>query len=170
VQRAAALDDDAGYVPDPHLLHARIAYLAARSGQLHALHDALGRLAFPTEPPATLPADIVPVAAAQTERRLIEAFGTLDRALQALDGQITYQRQHGQGASGTEADLLTTARTALDRLTTATIPLDENEIRARLQQAMARPAPLPEPAAPAAHHETHIQAQAAGPSTPGIHR
>ncbi|WP_239769010.1 hypothetical protein [Streptomyces sp. CL12-4] len=176
-QRAATLDDDADYLADPRLLHARIAYLSARHGQVHALHDALGRLAFPTEHPAALPAAVVPVAAAQTDRRLIEAFGTLDRALPALDGQITYQRQHGPDASGTEADLLTTARTALDRLTTAVVPLDENEIRARLQQAMARPAPLPEPApaapapaAPAAHHETHIQAQAAGPSTPGIHR
>jgi hypothetical protein len=75
---------------------------------------------------------------------------------------------------------MTTARTALDRLTTAVVPLDENEIRARLQQAMARPAPQPEPApagpaptdpaARAAHHESHAQARAAGPSTPGIHR
>jgi hypothetical protein len=53
------------------------------------------------------------------------------------DGQITYQRQQPvptrrQDASATEADLLTTARTALDRLTTAVVPLDENEIRARL--------------------------------------
>ncbi|MER7195655.1 hypothetical protein [Streptomyces flaveolus] len=83
------------WLADPRLLHARIAYLSARHGQLHALHDALGRLAFPTEPPATLPAAVVPVAAAQTERRLLEAFGTLNRAAQALDGQITYQRQHG---------------------------------------------------------------------------
>ncbi|WP_225638568.1 hypothetical protein [Streptomyces solaniscabiei] len=177
-QRAATLDDDADYLADPRLLHARIAYLSARLGQLHALHDALGRLAFPTDPPATLPADLVPVAAAQTERRLIEAFGTLDRAAQGLDGQITYQRQHGPDASGTEADLLTAAREALDRLTTAVVPLDENEIRARLQQAMARPAPQPEPApagpaptlAPAAHDARHVQAQAAGPSTPGLHR
>ncbi|MFJ3213564.1 hypothetical protein [Streptomyces flaveolus] len=177
-QRAATLDDDADYLADPRLLHARIAYLSARHGQVHALHDALGRLAFPTEPPATLPADVVPVAAAQTERRLIEAFGTLDRAAQALDGQITYQRQHGPDASGTEADLLTTARETLNRLTTAVVPLDENEIRARLKQAMARPAPQPAPApagpaptapaARAAHHESH--AQAAGPGTPGIHR
>ncbi|MFJ3214130.1 hypothetical protein [Streptomyces flaveolus] len=161
-------------------MHARIAYLSARLGQLHVLHDALGRLAFPTEPPAPLPADVVPVAAAQTERRLLEAFGTLDRATQALDGQITYQHQHGPDASGTEAELLTTARTALDRLTTAVVPLDENEIRARLQQAMARPTPQPDPApagpaptaptALAARHETHAQARAASPSTPGIHR
>jgi hypothetical protein len=66
----------------------------------------------------------VPVAAAQTERRLIEAFGTLDRAVHALGGQITYQRQHGPGASATEADPVTTARTALDRLTTMVVPLD----------------------------------------------
>ncbi|MEU3664325.1 hypothetical protein AB0E77_32000 [Streptomyces sp. NPDC032940] len=175
-QRAATLDDDADYLADPRLLHARIAYLSARHGQVHALHDALGRLAFPTEPLATLPAAVVPVAAAQTERRLIEAFGTLDRAAQALDGQITYQRQHGPDASGTEADLLTTARTALDRLTTTVVSLDENEIRARLKQAMARPTPQPDPApagpAPAdrAAHESHAQARAAGPGTPGIHR
>ncbi|MEU0853104.1 hypothetical protein ABZ387_34965 [Streptomyces flaveolus] len=145
-QRAATLDDDADHLADPRLLHARIAYLSARLGQVHALHDALGRLAFPTEPPATLPEGLTAVAAAQTERRLIEAFGTLDRAAQALDGQITYQRQHGPDASGTEADLLTTARTALDRYTTMVVPLDENEIRARLKQAMARPAPQPDPA------------------------
>ncbi|MER6847019.1 hypothetical protein AB0A81_26430 [Streptomyces flaveolus] len=180
-QRAATLEDDADYLADPRLLHAHIAYLSARHGQLHALHDALGRLAFPTEPPATLPADVVPVAAAQTERRIIEAFGTPDRAAQALDGQITYQRQHGPDAPGTEADLLTTARTALDRLTTTVVPLDENEIRARLKQAMARPAPQPDPApagpapdapaARAAHHDPHAQAQTAGPAAaPGIHR
>ncbi|MET7276493.1 hypothetical protein ABZS59_35855 [Streptomyces flaveolus] len=145
-QRAAALDDDADYLADPRLLHARIAYLSARLGQLHALHDALGRLAFPTEPPATLPAAVVPVAAAQTERRLIEAFGTLDRAVQALDGQITYQRQHGPDASGTEADLLTTARTALDRYTTMVVPLDENEIR----PASSRPWHAP-PLSPTPH-------------------
>ncbi|MER7720860.1 hypothetical protein ABTX99_28615 [Streptomyces flaveolus] len=179
-QRAATLDNDADYLADPRLLHARIAYLSARHGQLHALHDALGRLAFPTEPPATLPADLVPVAAAQTARRLIEAFGTLDRAAQALDGKITYQRQHGPDAPGTEADLLTTARTALDCLTTTVVPLDENEIRTRLKQAMARPTPQPDPApaspaptapaARAAHHESHVQARAAGPATPGIYR
>ncbi|MCG8971511.1 hypothetical protein [Streptomyces sp. CL12-4] len=179
-QRAATLDDDADYLADPRLLHARIAYLSARHGQLNALHDALGRLTFPTEPPATLPEGLTAVAAAQTERRLIEAFGTLDRAAQALDGQITYQRQHGPDAPGTEAELLTTARTALDRLTTTVVPLDENEIRARLQQAMARPTPQPDPApagpaptAPAArsaYDEAHIQTQATSPSTPGIHR
>ncbi|MER7193898.1 hypothetical protein [Streptomyces flaveolus] len=63
-------------------------------------------------------------------------------------------------------------------LPTAVVPLDENEIRARLQQAMARPTPQPDPApagpaptaAPAAHDNRHVQAQAAGPSTPGLHR
>ncbi|MEU6104497.1 hypothetical protein [Streptomyces flaveolus] len=179
-QRAATLDDDADYLADPRLLHARIAYLSARHGQLHALHDALGRLAFPTEPPATLPAAVVPVAAAQAERRLLEAFGTLDRAAQALDGQITYQRQHGPDASGTEADLLTTAREALDRLTTTVVPLDENEIRARLKQAMARPTPQPNPTpaspaptapvARAARHDPQAHTQTAGPGTGGIHR
>ncbi|MER7720895.1 hypothetical protein ABTX99_28850 [Streptomyces flaveolus] len=83
-QRAADLDAD--YLADPRLLHARITYLSVRHGQLLALHDALGRLVFPTEPPAVLPADVVPVAAAQTERRLLEVLGTLDRAAQALDG------------------------------------------------------------------------------------
>ncbi|MER7195911.1 hypothetical protein, partial [Streptomyces flaveolus] len=179
-QRAATLEDDADYLADPRLLHARIAYLSARLGQLHALHDALGRLAFPTEPPPSLPADVVPVAAAQTERRIIEAFGTLDRAAQALDGQITYQRQHGPDAPGSEADLLTTARTALDRLTTTVVPLDENEIRTRLKQAMARPNPQPDPTpaspaptapvARAARHDTQAHAQTAGPGTGGIHR
>ncbi|MFG3182141.1 hypothetical protein [Streptomyces nigra] len=32
---------------DPELLHAATSYVAAREGQLHLVHDALGRLAFP---------------------------------------------------------------------------------------------------------------------------
>ncbi|MGV9901947.1 hypothetical protein ACWDU8_05500 [Streptomyces sp. NPDC003388] len=105
IQRAATTADDSStYVAAPELLHAKTAHLAAREGQLHHLHDALGRLAFPAQPSAALPTDLAPVAAAQTQRRVIDAFGTPERARQALDGQISYQHRHA-----THADRPTTA-------------------------------------------------------------
>jgi hypothetical protein len=53
------------------------------------------------------------------------------------DGQITYQRQQPvptrrQDAAATEVDLLTTARTALDRLTTAVVSEPEQLQRLRV--------------------------------------
>ncbi|MEV7796244.1 hypothetical protein AB0O68_30295 [Streptomyces sp. NPDC087512] len=143
--------------------------MATRESQLPALHDALGRLAHPTETPRNLPEELLPVAATQTERRIIEGFGTLDRAAQFLDGQLSYHLQRPAPArrrtTSTDAELLTTARTALTRITAATVPLDEEYIRTRLQ-AMARPGP----SAPAAHHETHSHTPGPHPPTPGIHR
>ncbi|MFE9497102.1 hypothetical protein [Streptomyces collinus] len=88
---AITAEDSTDYVAAPELLHARAAYLTAREGQLHRLHDALGCLAFPTPAPLDLPETLAPVATAQTQRRVIEAFGTPERAAQALDGQIHYQ-------------------------------------------------------------------------------
>lgn len=71
-QRAATTDEDgADYFADPELLHAEISYLAAREGQLHLMHDALGRLAYPSSPPRDLPEELAPVAAAQSQRRVI---------------------------------------------------------------------------------------------------
>lgn len=177
---ATTAEDSTDYFADPELLHAATSYLAAREGQLHLMHDALGRLAFPAPTPRDLPDELAPVAAAQTQRRVIEAYGTLERAAQALDGQIHYQlRQpvpaHRRATTDTETDLLTRARDALEHTMPAGAPLDEEHIRARLQEAMARPAtPVgPGPAAPTAptlHSEAHAQALAASSVMPGVDR
>ncbi|MFF4845829.1 hypothetical protein [Streptomyces collinus] len=177
-QRTAIMTEDStDYVADPELLHARAAYLTAREGQLHRIHEALGCLAFPPQAPRDLPEALAPVAATQTQRRVIEAFGTPQRAAQALDGQIHYQLQqpvpdHRRAATGAETDLLTCARDALQYLANADLPLDAEQIRPRLQQAMARPATPegPGPAAPTAHDEARAQALTAASTTPEIHR
>ncbi|MFJ9718525.1 hypothetical protein ACIRPQ_21705 [Streptomyces sp. NPDC101213] len=94
---------------------------------------------------------------------------------QALDGQISYHsrrpvlaRRHT--TSGAEAELLITAPNALEHFV-APPSFDEEDIRARLQQAMARPATpaAPAPAPPTAHDETHRQTLTPNPGTPGIH-
>ncbi|MGP3634483.1 hypothetical protein ACTU45_14105 [Streptomyces sp. 24-1644] len=176
-QRAATTaEDSTDYFADPELLHAETSYLAAREGQLHLMHDALGRLSFPAAAPRDLPEALVPVAAAQTQRRVIEAFGTLERATQALDGQIHYQLQQPvparrRATTGTETDLLTRTRDALEHTTAADVPLDEEHIRARLQEAMARPdAPAGTNPAPTAHAEAHNQALATGSAALGVNR
>ncbi|MGW6202100.1 hypothetical protein ACWF9B_00370 [Streptomyces sp. NPDC055089] len=165
------------YVAGPELLHAQTSYLDARESQLHLIHDALGRLAIPTPVPRGLPEALAPVAAAQTQRRVIEAFGTLERAVQALNGQIHYQLQrpvpaHLRAATIAETDLLTRTRDTLEHTAPASLPLDEEQVLARLQKAMARPeAPAAsEPAALVAHNENHTQAQATGSTTPGVNR
>ncbi|MFF2206353.1 hypothetical protein [Streptomyces sp. NPDC058145] len=183
VQHAATTADDSStYVAAPELLHATTAYLAAREGQLHLWHDALGRLAYPVQPSAALPTELAPVAAAQTQRRVIEAFGTPDRARQALDGQISYQRRQPPptdrpttAGADTDADLLTRARAALEEIDGPGTVLDAEYISTRLQRAMARPAtpPAPDRARTGGHDQahadqTHAQAQAAGATTPGI--
>lgn len=177
-QRAATTaEDPADYFADPELLYAEISYLSAREGQLHLMHDALGRLAFPAPAPRDLPEELAPVAAAQTQRRVIEAFGTLDRAAQALDGQIHYQLQQpvparGRATTGAETDLLTRARYALERTAPSDVPLDEEHIRTRTQEAMARRA-APDGTAtarPTPHDEAHAQALAAGSTAPGVNR
>ncbi|MEV4868515.1 hypothetical protein [Streptomyces syringium] len=177
-QRAATTaEDGAGCFTDPELLHAKTSYLAARESQLHLIHDALGRLAyaaFPAEAPRDLPEELAPVASAQTHRRVIEAFGTLDRAAQALDGHISYQLQQPvparrRATAGAETALLTAARDALERIITpVTTPLDEEHIRACLQQAMARPA-VPAGLAPVVSATREMQAgspPAPGPGSP----
>ncbi|MFI5867125.1 hypothetical protein [Streptomyces sp. NPDC051546] len=175
-QRAATTDEaSTDYFADPEQLHAETSYLAAREGQMHLMHDALGRLAFPQPTPRDLPEELVPVAAAQTQHRVIEAFGTLERAAQVLDGQIHYQLQqpvpaHRRATTGTETDLLTRARNALQQTAPAGVLLDEEHIRARLEEAMARPA-VPQaagPAEPTAHDEAHRQALPAGSVAPGV--
>ncbi|WP_331725294.1 hypothetical protein [Streptomyces zaomyceticus] len=123
---------------DPELLHAHTSYLTAREGQLHLMHDALGRLAFPGPSPRDLPKELAPVAAAQTQRRVIEAYGTVERAAQALNGQISYQLQqpvpaHRRATTSTENDLLTRARSALTHIAAADTSFAEEHIRARLQ-------------------------------------
>ncbi|MEV0965512.1 hypothetical protein AB0J25_23530 [Streptomyces sp. NPDC049910] len=176
-QRAATTAEDGDYFADPELLHAETSYLAAREGQLHLMHDALGRLAFPAPAPRDVPEELAPVAAAQTQRRVIEAFGTFERAAQTLDGQIHYQLQqpvpaHRRATTGAETDLLTRARDGLEHTAPAGVPLDEEHIRTRLQEAMARPAAPegPVPAPTTAHPEAHTQALAAGSVASGADR
>ncbi|MEU7031585.1 hypothetical protein AB0A60_33420 [Streptomyces sp. NPDC046275] len=177
-QRAATtFEADNDLFADPELLHAATSYLTAREGQLHVMHDALGRLAFPGPTPRDLPEELAPVAAAQTQRRVIEAYGTLERAAQALDGQISYQLQqpvpaHRRATTGTETDLLTRARGALKHIAAADSPFDEEHIRARLQEAMARPAAptASSRATPTAHDQAHSQALAAGSAVHGVER
>ncbi|MFF8401742.1 hypothetical protein ACF06P_08925 [Streptomyces sp. NPDC015684] len=174
---AITAEDSTDYVADPELLHARAAYLAAREGQLHRIHEALGCVAFPTPASRDLPEALAPAATAQTQRRVIDAFGTPERAAQALDGQIHYQLQqpvpaHRRVQTGAETDLLTCARDALQHLANADLLLNAEQIRARLQQAMARPAAPEGPgaAAPTAHDEAHAQALAAASAAPEVHR
>ncbi|MFH9044327.1 hypothetical protein ACH4FA_34025 [Streptomyces sp. NPDC017966] len=177
-QRAATgAEDSTDYFADPELLHAKTSYLAAREGQLHLMHDALGRLAFPAPVPRDLPKALAPIAAAQTQRRVIEAYGTLERAAETLDGQLHYQLQqpiptHRRTTTGTESDLLNRALDALEHTRAADVPFDEEDIRARLQEAMARPAApaAAGPAAPTGHDEAHAQALATGPAASGVDR
>ncbi|MFG2767823.1 hypothetical protein [Streptomyces rubiginosohelvolus] len=164
-QRAAITNEDStGHYADPELLHAQSSHLAAREGQLHLLHDALGRLAFPDPTPRDLPEALVPVAAAQAQRRVIEAFGTLERAAQVLDGQLRYRRQrpvsaHQRATTGIETDLLTRTRAQLEPLITPGLPLDQQDILSRVQEVMSRPT-IPA-TAPAVHDESHSRAQGA---------
>ncbi|MFC8784942.1 hypothetical protein [Streptomyces nigra] len=173
-QRAATAADGNA---DPELLHASTSYLAAREGQLHLVHDALGRLAFPAPVPRGLPEALAPVAAARTHSRVIEAFGTLERAAQTLEGQIQYQLQqpvpaHRRATTGTESDLLNRALGALEHARAADSPFDEEDIRARLQEAMTRPAApaTTGPPAPTGHDAAHTQALVAGPAASGLDR
>jgi hypothetical protein len=94
-----------------------------------------------------------------------------------LDGQIHYQLQkpvpaHRRSTTEAEIDLLTRARDALEHTASADVPFEAERIRARLREAMARPAvPFgPDPAAPTGHAEAHTRALAAGSATPGVHR
>lgn len=177
-QRAApGAEDSTDYFADPELLHAATSYLAAREGQLHLMHDALGRLAFPAPTPRDLPEELVPVAAAQTQPRVVEAFGTLERATEALEGQLHYQLQQPiparrRATTDAESGLLHRALGALEHTRAAGVPFDEEDIRARLQETMARhTAPAAAgPAAPTGHDEAHAQALAAGPAAPGVGR
>ncbi|MER5888050.1 hypothetical protein ABT160_29885 [Streptomyces sp. NPDC001941] len=176
---AAAAETSTDYFADPELLHAAASYLAAREGQLHLVHDALGRLVFPAPLPRDLPEALTPVAAAQSERRVIEAFGTVRRAGQAVDGQLTYQSQRPlcgrrHDTADTESGLLTRAHDALERIGAAGAPLDEEDIRARLREAMARPA-VPAATTPRAltgHPQAPDHGRSAGPhtTTPGAAR
>lgn len=177
-QRAATTaEDSTDYFADPELLHAQTLYLAAREAQLHLLHDALGRLAFPTPAPRDLPKALAPVAAAQAQRRVTEAFGTPQRAAQALDGQLHYQRQrpvpaHRRATIGTETELLTRTRAALEPLTAAGLPLDQENIRSRVQEVMTRPTAPGGPLTPVpvTHNESHARAQESDPAALEVHR
>ncbi|MGZ2361687.1 hypothetical protein LRE75_34270 [Streptomyces sp. 372A] len=174
---ATGAEEGADYFADPELLHAATSYLAARDGQLQLIHDALGRLAFPGHAPRGLPEALAPVAAAQTQRRVIEAFGTLERAAKTLEGQLHYQLQqpvpaHRRTTTGAESDLLNRALAALEQTRATAAHFDEEAIRARVQETMARPATstTASPGALASHEEAQAQALTAGPATSGVDR
>ncbi|MEU7305354.1 hypothetical protein [Streptomyces sp. NPDC007206] len=136
-----------------------------------------------------LPEELAAVAAAQMQRRLIEAFGSTDRARQVLEGQISYQLQqppgtHRRATTQAENDLLMRVRDALQEVPGAGTPLDAQDIRARaehfrarLEYAMARQATLrpagpdgTDRAVPTTHEQAQTQALAAGNTTPGVQR
>ncbi|MEU5036066.1 hypothetical protein AB0G48_18190 [Streptomyces rubiginosohelvolus] len=176
---ALTAEEGTDHFADPELLHAQTSYLAARESQLHLLHDALGRLAFPAPTPPDLPEALAPVAAAQAQRRVIEAFGTPERAAGALEGQLHYRGQrpvpaHRRATAGIETDLLTRTRTALETLTHAALPLDQEDIRSRVQEVMSRttaPAPTLTPApAPSTATHTHTPEPEAQHAARQVHR
>ena len=175
-REAAMSEDGTEYFADPERLHAESAYLAAREGQLHLVHDALGRLAHPAALPSDVPEELADVPAGQPQRRLTEAFGTPERALQVLDGQLNYLRQqpvpaHRRSTASAEIDLLAHVRDQLHNLTQPDLDLDADQIRTRLEAAMTRPATAERPArAAAAHDQAHTEGLLAGPSTTGVQR
>jgi len=169
-REASYAEDGADYFADPALLHATSAYLAAREGQLQIMHDAMGRLAAPARLPELLPEELADVAAGQTVRRVVEAFGSPDRARDALDGQIAYLQQrpvppHRRTTTPEEIERLQSARQRLDHLLPQDAALDEERIRERLA-AMARPAAAAPPAAArAVSADGQGQAQALTPDS-----
>jgi hypothetical protein len=173
-QRSFA-EDAPDYFADPDLLHATAAYLSARVGQLQIVHDAMGRLADPAVLPDLLPEELADVAAGQTARRVVEAFGSADRARQGLDGQIAYLRQqpvppHRQSTTPEEIERLQAVRQQVDQVLPPGAVLDEDRIRERLA-AMTRPAAAT-PALPAAARAVSAAGQAQmltpGSAPPGM--
>ncbi|MCZ1011964.1 hypothetical protein O1L68_40350 [Streptomyces lydicus] len=79
---------------------------------------------------------------------------------------------HRRATTGAETDLLTRARNTLVHTAQTGVHLDEGSIRARLQEAMARPAAAggTGPAAPTAHDDAHTQALATVSTTSGVNR
>ncbi|MFE2850200.1 hypothetical protein ACFXJO_03605 [Streptomyces lavendulae] len=164
---AATAEDDTAYFADPERLHAESAYLTAWQGRLDLLHDALGRLAAPVPAPHEVPEDLRAIAAQVPDRRLAEAFGTRERALTALDGQISYLQQeptpqHRRKSTRGELALLTAARDNVvprHRLPAGEhgkSGLDQDAIRRRVEQIMdAARAPLVPQTPPTAALQDH---------------
>ncbi|MFD4243643.1 hypothetical protein ACFWP3_18905 [Streptomyces sp. NPDC058525] len=163
---AASAEDDTAYFADPERLHAESAYLSTWQGRLDLVHDALGRLASPVALPHEVSEDLRAIAAQVPGRRLAEAFGTRERALAALDGQIGYLQQeptpeHRRKSTRGELALLTAVRdSAVPRLPAGEehgkSGLDEDAIRRRVEQIMdAARAPLVPQAPPTAALQDH---------------
>ncbi|MFE0773296.1 hypothetical protein [Streptomyces sp. NPDC058861] len=162
---AASAEDDTAYFADPERLHAEAAYLNAWQGRLDLVHDALGRLAAPVALPHEVPEDLREIAAQVPRRRLAEAFGTRERALTALDGQISYLQQeptpeHRRKSTRGELALLTAVRDSVVPRRPARehgkSGLDEDAIRRRVEQIMdAARAPLVPQAPPTAALQDH---------------
>ncbi|WP_327309725.1 hypothetical protein OG730_41470 (plasmid) [Streptomyces sp. NBC_01298] len=143
---AATAEDDTAYFADPERLHAESVYLTAWQGRIDMVHDALGRLAAPLSVPHEVPGDLREIALQVPARRLADAFGTHERALTALDGQISYLQQepipaHRRKATPGELALLTAVRdTVVPHLPVGEslkAGLDEDAIRRRVEQIMA---------------------------------
>ncbi|MFE8940980.1 hypothetical protein ACFYNX_26285 [Streptomyces sp. NPDC007872] len=167
---AVSAEEDMTYFADPERLHAESAYLTVWQGRLDLAHDALGRLAEPVPFPHEAPEDLRAIAAHVPERRLAEAFGTRERALAALNGQISYLQQeptpeHRQKSTRDELALLTAVRDSV----MAHLPerehhksgLDEDAIRRRMEQIIdATRAPLvPQTPSPTVLQDHGLNAQ-----------
>jgi hypothetical protein len=127
--------DLTGPFADSERLNAQLVYLRAREARLDLAHDALGRLAAGPVVPPDLPEELHEVAAGLGERRLAEAFGSLARAREALEGQIAYLEQepaaaHRREETAAELDLLRGIRRALEPVPAET-GYDTTEIERR---------------------------------------
>ncbi|MFD6471091.1 hypothetical protein [Streptomyces goshikiensis] len=168
-----AAEDDTAYFAGPERLHAESAYLTAWQGRLDLVHDALGRLAAPVPLPREVPEDLRAIAAQVPERRLADAFGTRERALTALDGQISYLQQkptpeHRRKSTPGELALLTAVRdTVVPRLPVGEhlkSGLDQDAIQRRVDQIMesARTPLVPQLPPPAALQDHGLNLQQPG--------
>ncbi|MEU6071909.1 hypothetical protein ABZ864_47700 [Streptomyces sp. NPDC047082] len=171
-QHEAAMPlDDSRHLVDPERLHAATVYLGVREAWLGQLHDALGRFAAPLPAPPNLPDGLLKVTSALPQRRLTEAYGSVERAREALDGQIAYLQQqptprHRQKETPVELALLQTVRAALDP--EPPVAYDEDAIRRRLEEIrpVITAASWRPPTAPDQQHRVHRQQpHALGPDT-----
>ncbi|MEU9420168.1 hypothetical protein [Streptomyces sp. NPDC048272] len=171
---ASSAEDDTAYFADPERLHAESAYLAAVHGRLDLVHDALGRLSASAPLPEDVPEDLHELAAQMPVRRLADAFGSRDRAVAALNGQIAYLQQeptptYRRKSTPGELALLRAVR---DTVAFGTPPtgerllagLDEDAIRRRVEQIRAAPAEEPggTPPPPSRHEQGHRLAAQTG--------
>ncbi|MGW2937662.1 hypothetical protein ACWDA7_38960 [Streptomyces sp. NPDC001156] len=159
-RRQVRVGGDPGEIwADPARLHAEYAYLDEREAHLHEVHDALGRVAAAVTVPPEVPESLHEVVAGLPERRVANAFGSLTRAREVLDGQIAYLQQqpvpaHRHQETAAELALLQSVRSALPEAPAQEVYDGEaiqqrvNQYRAaqsaRSAEALLPPGPSPE--------------------------